>query len=970
MSISQTKKVSQLVMSREDLFRRAQDLASELKLLCFKRLWPSDSSEMTEIRLHGTMISYYPQYNLFMPSFEWINERLNSNHTKDSCLKEAEAIQDLAHHMPECLSPVMKKLRKKDNCSRASVLSSLFRGVNNSSDITYKTLLEDCEIVAFEKEQYDDLGSMVDSLWTYSNGTCIPIICPRGGVWRSVRKDEALDVLVNCGVEVDDKELAPLLDSFARINAALAQDDACGVSWDVMVQVLSETNKYSDALLESESIRMNHQRLPEKVLNDPNQGHWDAWPTNSSESDSIEVRLDDAIYARNPLVDVDKTAIIGIDFGTKSTIVAKWSSGEPAVLRIGLDDFTKAPEPHHYENPTMMEFIDIKSFQKTYIGKRGRPHTRWADLKTSHEARGDLDGLGSNDVELSQAFFSGLKQWAGYGDQKVIINDTTGNAEQELPPYEELKPGDFDPIEIYAYHIGLAVNNMSERKIVLKYLLSFPATFTSNAQQRILDSFKKGIMRSIPQAVLEDKETMKSFRVEGGTSEPAAYAVCALKTLGLTPEDNHSIPYAVFDFGGGTTDFDFGLWRLSTDEEMDDEDVDWAIEHFGSGGDAFLGGENLLEDIAYLVYVANRDALVTKDHKYPFALPHDTIKRAAGYETLLVDSREGRMNRYRIAEKLRSVWEENPGTDKEFESGTLKVALFDIEGGKAQDVELRVEVEKLRSFIRDRIARCVDSFVESMQRAFAMLDLKKKKQLDCPIHIFLAGNSSKSHHVKELMEEKLASVQKAFEKVLAKEKRENVDMFCIHAPLGCEDRDALQDANQTEVGQGEVECESAIEGKEEVAIDFSHVPTGKTGVAFGLVESAPGRRIKVVNANKTASGETHFRYFVGRDRRELLVPLLNPESLGSGWVDFCSAGKAEGISYLYYTRDGRGQTGNYKVKDAFCVPVEFDPTEGRILIRASGVSEIEWCVGSVSNDGKCRPNKNSTPKKIQLVERS
>ena len=73
---------------------------------------------------------------------------------------------------------------------------------------------------------------------------------------------------------------------------------------------------------------------------------------------------------------------------------------------------------------------------------------------------------------------------------------------------------------------------------------------------------------------------------------------------------------------------------------------------------------------------------------------------------------------------------------------------------------------------------------------------------------------------------------------------------------------------------------------------------------------------------------------------------------------------------MYYTRDGRGQTGNYKVKDAFCVPVEFDPTEGRILIRASGVSEIEWCVGSVSNDGKCRPNKNSTPKKIQLVERS
>ena len=964
MSISQTKKVSQLVMSREDLFRLAQDLECELKTLCFKRLWPSDASEMTEIRLQGTMISYYPQYNLFMPSFEWINERLNSNHTKDSCLKEAEAIQDIAHHMPGCLSPVMKKLRRKDNCSRASVLSSLFRDVNNSSDISYKTLLEDCEIVTFEKDEYDNLEGMVNSLWTYSNGTCIPIICPRGGVWRSVRKDEALDVLVHCGVEVADKELAPLIDSFVTINAALLQDDARGVSWDVVAQVLSETNKYSDALLESETTRMNHQRLPEKVLSDPNQGHWDAWPTSSSESDSIDVRLDAAIYARNPLADVDKTAIIGIDFGTKSTIVAKWSSGNPEVLRIGLDDFTKAPEPHHYENPTMMEFIDIKSFLKAYVGKRGRPYTRWKDLKTSHEARGDLDGLGGNDVELSQAFFSGLKQWAGYGDQKVIINDTTGNAEQELSPYEELKPGDFDPIEIYAYHIGLAVNNMSERKIVLKYLLSFPATFTSNAQQRILESFKKGIMRSIPQVVLEDKEAMKSFRVEGGTSEPAAYAVCALKTLDLTPEDNHSIPYAVFDFGGGTTDFDFGLWRMSTDEEIEKDDVDWAIEHFGSGGDAFLGGENLLEDIAYLVYVDNRDVLVTKENQYPFAPPHDTIKRAAGFETLLVDSREGRMNRYRIAEKLRSVWEERPESDTEFESGTLKVALFDIGGGKAQTVELRVEVETLRSFIRDRIAKCVDNFVESMQRAFVLIDPKKKSQLDCPIHIFLAGNSSKSHYVRELMSEKLSAVQKAFEKVLPREKRENVDMFCIHAPLGCKDGDSLKSANQA----ADEHC--VVEGEKDEVIDFAHTPTGKTGVAFGLIESAPGRRIKVVNANKTSSGETHFRYFVGRECRGMLVPLLNPESLDTGWVDFCSAEKADGISYLYYTRDGGGQTGKYKVKDAFCVPVEFNPSEGRILIRASGVSEIEWCVGSVSNGGKCRQNKNATPKKIQLTERT
>ena len=950
-SISQTKRVSEVLAPSEDIVRRATELFAELKRLCYGRLWP-ETTGVVVVPITQE-VSYYPQYNLFMPCWDWITTKVNSSHTWVACKMELEALQKVLDALPPDFQPVIKKIQG------TPTLATLFK----NSD--YKAIADSCIVESFDKQGYGEHEIMASNLYQrYADGTCMPVICLKGGSRKSCRREDAFNSFVHAGLKLKDRELAPLVDSYVRLESALKSDEVHAVNIQEILQVFSEAGKYTDVLLDSELIRMNHQRLPEKVLQDPNQGHWDAWPTLGTETDLVKVNLDEPIYARNPLADVDKTGIIGIDFGTKSTIVAKWSSGDPEVLRIGLDDFTKAPEPHHYENPTMMEFIDIRSFQKTYVGRRGRPHTRWADLKTSHEARGDLDGLGSNDVELSQSFFSGLKQWAGYGDQKVIVNDSTEHAEQELSPYEELKPGDFDPIEIYAYHIGLAVNNMSERKIVLKYLLSFPASFRANVQQRILDSFKRGIMRSLPQAVLEDEETMKRFRVEGGTSEPAAYAVCALKPLALEPVENHSIPYAVFDFGGGTTDFDFGLWRLSTDDEIDDEDVDWAIEHFGSGGDAYLGGENLLEDIAYLVYVGNRNVLVTNESKYPFAPPHDTIKRVPGYETLLVDSREGRMNRYRIAEKLRPVWEENPESDKGFESGTLKVSLFDIEGGKAKDVELRIEVDKLRSFISDRIARCVDNFVESMQRAFAMLDQKKKKQLDCPIHIFLAGNSSKSHHVRELMNEKLTAVQQSFEKVWGKEKRENADMFCIHAPLGSKDKDVLLNADQATEG-----VESA-EGEADSAIDFAHTPTGKTGVAFGLVESAPGRGIKVVNANKTASGETHFRYFVGRDRRGSLVPLLNPESLGAGWVDFCSAGKADGISYLYYTRDGGGQTGNYKVKDAFCVPVEFDPSEGRILIRASGVSEIEWCVGTVSNDNKCRPNKNSTLKKIQLSERS
>lgn len=53
------------------------------------------------------------------------------------------------------------------------------------------------------------------------------------------------------------------------------------------------------------------------------------------------------------------------------------------------------------------------------------------------------------------------------------------------------------------------------------------------------------------------------------------------------------------DFGGGTTDFDFGIWS-SGDE--DDDNHDYNISRFGEGEDPYLGGENILGVLAYNVF--------------------------------------------------------------------------------------------------------------------------------------------------------------------------------------------------------------------------------------------------------------------------------------------------------------------------------------------------------------------------------
>ena len=48
-------------------------------------------------------------------------------------------------------------------------------------------------------------------------------------------------------------------------------------------------------------------------------------------------------------------------------------------------------------------------------------------------------------------------------------------------------------------------------------------------------------------------ERFNDFSVEELASEPAAFAAAALERLEIEPEDG-GVSYAVFDFGGGTTD--------------------------------------------------------------------------------------------------------------------------------------------------------------------------------------------------------------------------------------------------------------------------------------------------------------------------------------------------------------------------------------------------------------------------------
>lgn len=73
-------------------------------------------------------------------------------------------------------------------------------------------------------------------------------------------------------------------------------------------------------LLHCDKVRADLDPYHSQILTDPNGGHWDLWEELESKS-GIALQLTTPLMGRNPLADVREDGMIGIDFGTKSTVV-------------------------------------------------------------------------------------------------------------------------------------------------------------------------------------------------------------------------------------------------------------------------------------------------------------------------------------------------------------------------------------------------------------------------------------------------------------------------------------------------------------------------------------------------------------------------------------------------------------------------------------------------------------------------
>lgn len=658
--------------------------------------------------------------------------------------------------------------------------------------------------------------------------------------------------------------------------------------------------KHSDSLRDQMSMYdYTPCRLPildEAQLSDPEKGLWELWGEDTALCKQLN------LVARDPKRDIQRRAV-AIDFGTSSTVVAcETSSGGRELLRIGVRDFFQVVQPQHFENPTVLECLDFDAFLLAWTSQAYRPQLDWNWMRAAHEAQASFrDNPG--DTRILASILPRLKQWALRDSEhrRIQLTDRQG-CEIELPLHIERNPlrgqalqvcaeDPFDPVELYAWYLGMAIN-WRGHGLFLKYYLSFPVEYPREVRERILASFRRGLQRSLPHTLVSHyPETLNEFTVQALASEPAAYAAAALAYLKIDPCEA-GVPYAVYDFGGGTTDFDFGFLRWAKGEE-EDKGYEQVFEHLANSGDKYLGGENLIEHMSYQTFQHNLDEL--RQHRIQFTRPMDAAPFAGG-EAFVAQTQAAQTNTVMLSARLRPFLEsEQPDLPAQ-----IKLELIDA-NGQRQVCELVLDAVALDALLLERMRAGVHAFLADLARVSSELPV-------APVHVLLAGNGSRSRHIHALFD----AQGEHWPALLQQHFGDNPPEMVIHAPLPMDDKNP-------------------------------HAPTAKTGVALGLLHLVPGENTLLIDhLQRRNDGQAPFAWFVGRLRRRVFEPAMSPSASYGHWHELGAL--QEGMFNLYTSLSPRAHTGLAE-GDAELIKhrLEFAaaPVGSRLFVRACSPHEIE-----------------------------
>ena len=575
------------------------------------------------------------------------------------------------------------------------------------------------------------------------------------------------------------------------------------------------------------------------------KGSWDLFRFDKlGGPDSTEGRWYEVsgLYARDPMEDVAPDAeYVAIDFGTSNTVAAVYqNNGVITTIPVG------GGERMQMENPTILRFKDLEAFLAAYTSEDFRPKTLFDQVPVSHNAKKDYE---SSRQEDARYYLNQLKQWANDPNRKPCLIDEKSGQDITLGWEMDAKAGSLtvDPIELYAYYIGLSVNDLRGGRIYLRYLLSFSATYSRYSRERIRASFEKGLRKALPPGVGRTRD----IEVRLWRDEATCYAVCAVNRLLLAKEEEYAeelqkgIFYGVYDFGGGTLDFSFGTMRLAQEDLGTGSRQE--VQHFTQllcGGSPIMGCENLLDELAYRIFEENDRPKAPDARNVPPTESGRQLKepdvrcaplmgsdpREYQDRRFVSMSKYAQANTCSLIKYLRKKWIGEKAREGG-KTGEANLILLDEDGERRHEwfegpdmsgkstIQMEISDETIRNHFEDKVKEGIALFLSSLEKAVETHPELEGKSC----HVFLAGSASQAERVERLFKEE-------------KNSREHPP-FEIHPPLPAEEDRTAQKKDP-----------------------FTGVPTAKSGVAYGLLMSRPGAEDIVVEQKLP---EVAFHYHIG-----------------------------------------------------------------------------------------------------------
>lgn len=504
------------------------------------------------------------------------------------------------------------------------------------------------------------------------------------------------------------------------------------------------------------------------VLTDPSRGHWEGSRfagiraiaiVRQGQVVGVHTKLGKLdkevappnVVRRDPKLDIRPDWVV-IDLGAKTTTVASRAPrGNPELLRLGTSQpITRSSE---HENPSEISFDHMKNALKAWRERVVQPHTRFEDVRVGFAAAALRTQEGSDPVKRAASTITEIplvREWTeagrafrfhGYRD-----SDTTETLKKPAPPVideEGIGAHDpFDPIELYAYQIGLHVNHRL-RGISNKYLVCMPTGWSGERRRSVLIAVRRGLFRSLPAGMLEYHELDKLIVADAGPSS-ICFLAQAHRAFSAFPKDG-PINFAVFEAGASETGLVFGVLREPNNDEKKDG-ITLVIEHLDTASIPWFGAERLLHRLAYRVYADHASDVV--ELKIPFEVPVGEAP-VPGTEGLFEPSPEARANVWLLKEAVRPLFEGDPTYRL---PTTIKLGSME---GVTRDVKLSLNRVALRQLIDTWFQGAIAEFQHHLKGALQRL--ARGSDAYEGLRVFMGGRMSMHSGLQDMLVKALPS---------------------------------------------------------------------------------------------------------------------------------------------------------------------------------------------------------------------